>query len=253
MRYNSTQAKLTQIIGYAALLAVLCSGSWFWIVLSLVYYKLVVGLFGNQIAQHRYFSHKSFTTNKTLHQLLATVSITTGISPIVYASIHRHHHKHSDEDNDIHSPKHGFIHSVLTWAWNIRATNIKPAVDLMRDDFLVFLHEDLYTILSVITVLLAVIDWRIAVYVFLAGIGWNYLHMGLLRSALVHTRLPGSYRNFDAGDNSYNNKFLQLVDIGEGLHNNHHKYPSKCNQACIPGEVDPAGWIVEKFLNDRRQ
>jgi fatty-acid desaturase len=110
------------------------------------------------------------------------------------------------------------------------------------------LHENMYLYLTATTVVLAVIDWQIAVYVFLAGIGWNYLHMGLLRSALVHTRLPGSYRNFEVDDHSYNNKYLQLVDIGEGLHNNHHAYPNKYNQALVAGELDPAGWIVDKFL-----
>jgi stearoyl-CoA desaturase (delta-9 desaturase) len=248
MRYNSIQARLTQLIGYGALVALLMFGSWMWILISLVYYKLVVGLFGNQIAQHRYFSHRSFKTSKFIHNCLAVVSLTTGISPIVYASIHRHHHNHSDTENDVHSPKHGFIHSVFTWAWNIRVKNIKPAVDLMRDDVLMTLHENMYLYLTATTVVLAVIDWQIAVYVFLAGIGWNYLHMGLLRSALVHTRLPGSYRNFEVDDYSYNNKYLQLIDIGEGLHNNHHAYPNKYNQAYMPGEIDPAGWVINKFL-----
>ena len=53
MRYNSIQARLTQLIGYGALVALLMFGSWMWILISLVYYKLVVGLFGNQIAQQR--------------------------------------------------------------------------------------------------------------------------------------------------------------------------------------------------------
>jgi len=131
--------------------------------------------------------------------------------------------------------------------------NIKPAVDLMRDDFLMLLHEKLYWYLFLVSAVLFLYNWQIAVYIFLAGIGWNYLHMGLIRSALVHIKLPKSYKNFDAGDNSYNNKYLQLIDIGEGLHNNHHQYPNKYNQALMPGEFDPAGWIVEKFLHDRRQ
>jgi stearoyl-CoA desaturase (delta-9 desaturase) len=246
MRYNSTQARVTQIVGYAALAGLLVA-PWPWVVASLIYYKLVVGLFGNQIAQHRYFSHKSFSTTATKHKWLAWVSITTGISPIVYASIHRHHHKHSDTDLDPHSPKHGFIHSVFTWPWSI-STNIKPAVDLMRDSLLVKLHANLYSYLVTTTAILIVIDWRLAVYIFLAGIGWNYLHMGLLRSALVHIKLPGSYRNYDARDDSYNNKYLQVIDIGEGLHNNHHAYPGLYNQACLPGEIDPAGLIIKKFL-----
>lgn len=247
MGYNSTQARFTQIVGYTALAALLVFGSWVWILLSLIYYKLVVGLFGNQIAQHRYFSHRSFTTTDYKHRFLACVSLTTGISPIVYASIHRHHHRYSDSEKDIHSPKQGLVHSVFTWPWNINS-NVKPAVDLMRDPLLINLHSNLYKYLIGASLILLLIHWQLAVYIFLAGIGWNYLHMGLVRSALVHIKLPGSYRNFDVDDQSYNNKYLQLVDIGEGLHNNHHAYPNKYNQACVPGELDPAGWIVKKFF-----
>lgn len=253
MGYNSVQARLVQVIGYAALILLLAFGTWPWIVISLIYYKLVVGLFGNQIAQHRYFSHNSFSTSPNKHKFLALVSLTTGISPIVYASVHRHHHKYSDADKDIHSPNQGLIHSIFTWPWNIQSKNIKPAVDLMRDNFLVLLHEKLYWYLFLITAVLLLCNWQIAVYIFLAGIGWNYLHMGLIRSALVHIKLPGSYKNYKLEDNSYNNKYLQLLDIGEGLHNNHHQYPNRYNQAINPGEFDPAGWIVNKFLYDRRQ
>ena len=55
-------------------------------------------------------------------------------------------------------------------------------------------------------------------------------------------------KNFEVDDYSYNNKYLQLIDIGEGLHNNHHAYPNKYDQAYMPGEIDPAGWVINKFL-----
>lgn len=247
MGYNSTQARFTQIIGYTALVVLWVFAPWPWIIASLIYYKLIVGLLGNQIAQHRYFSHRSFNAVNYKHQFLAWISLTTGISPIIYASIHRHHHRYSDTDKDIHSPKHGLVHSIFAWSWN-KNYNVKPAVDLMRDSLLVNLHNNLYKYLFIASLILCLIDWRLTVYIFLAGIGWNYLHMGLIRSALVHIKLPGSYQNYDAKDHSYNNKYLQVVDIGEGLHNNHHAYPNKSNQACLPGEFDPAGWIVDKFF-----
>jgi fatty-acid desaturase len=72
--------------------------------------------------------------------------------------------------------------------------------------------------------------------------------MGFVRSALTHIKLPGSYKNFDIDDDSWNNKWLHAFDLGEGLHNNHHKYPGRYNEACMPGEFDFAGYLVEKLF-----
>ena len=250
MHYNPTLPRLFQLAGYASLFFLLywtVAEDWTWIIYSLLYYKIVVGLFGNQIAQHRYFSHKSFKATPLVHKLLAIVSCTTAISPIVYASVHRQHHKYSDTIKDAHSPNNGFIHSAFTWSWNMDK-KVKPAIDLMRDEFLLILHENMYHIIIFGNIMLCLVDWRLSAFIFLAGIGWNYLHMGLFRSALFHMKLPGSYKNFDVADDSWNNKYLQILDIGEGLHNNHHKYPSKYNQATAPGEYDFAGWVVKKLF-----
>ena len=73
--------------------------------------------------------------------------------------------------------------------------------------------------------------------------------MILLRVWLVHTKIPGSYRNFDTADKSWNNKWIQILDLGEGLHNNHHKFPHLYNQAVQKGEFDLVGWIVKQVFD----
>jgi stearoyl-CoA desaturase (delta-9 desaturase) len=250
MKHYRMLSNLFQLIGYLSLFFLIY---WSvveditWLFYSLLYYKIVVGFFGNQIAQHRYFSHQSFKVSSFLHKSLAIISCSTAISPIVYASIHRHHHKHSDSIKDPHSPKFGLSHSILTWTWNIDR-NIKPAFDLMRDNFLGKLHATMYYILMITTVVLFIVSWKFAIFVFLAGIGWNYIHMGLFRTSLFHVKLPGSYRNYNTDDNSWNNVYLQILDIGEGLHNNHHKFPNNYNQATMPKEYDFAGWVIKRFL-----
>jgi fatty-acid desaturase len=64
----------------------------------------------------------------------------------------------------------------------------------------------------------------------------------------VHTKLPGSYVTFRVNDTSTNNKIIQFFSIGEGLHNNHHKFPQYYDQAMLSHEVDPAGWIIKKLF-----
>lgn len=218
-----------------------------WLAFSFLYYKLIVGLLGNQIAQHRYLSHNSFTTTEFKHKFLVWCSITTGIDPILYASIHRHHHVHSDTNLDPHSPSKSIIKSLFTWSVSPEI-KIRPAIDLLRNQEILAVHKTGFYYLLLVIVILSLINWKFAVFIMMAGIGWNYLHMNLIRTTLVHIKLPSSYRNFDTDDNSWNNKILQAIDLGEGLHNNHHKYPNRYNQAIVPHEFDPAAFLIEKFL-----
>ena len=45
-------------------------------------------------------------------------------------------------------------------------------------------------------------------------------------------------RRFQTKDNSKNNLFLALLTLGEGWHNNHHRYSSSTRQGFYPGEID---------------
>lgn len=218
-----------------------------WLIGSILYYKLIVATFGNQISQHRYFSHNSFQTTKIKKTFLYFISITTGINPFDYAIPHRHHHIHSDTDKDFHSWKNSIwdifspLTGISTYTGPVKISRV------LDKDLQKYYKWHKHIVLSTI-VLLGLISWKVCVFLFLSGIAWNYIHMILFRVWLVHVKLPGGYQNFDCKDNSWNNKFIQLLDIGEGLHNNHHAYPNRYNQATHPGEFDPVGWIVKKFF-----
>ena len=220
---------------------------WLWFIISYVYYKLVVGLLGNQIAQHRYFSHRSFQTSAKKEWILYFVSLTTGVNPVFYALAHRHHHRYSDQPQDLHSIFNHWsdILSPLTgktsYQGEIEITRVLSA-KLRKINHVwpwIFL---LYVIIG------AILDWRFAVFAVAAGPAWNYTHMILFRVWFVHVKLPGSYRNYNTNDYSWNNRWIQMLDIGEGLHNNHHKYPGLYNQAILPKEFDPTAWVIDKFF-----
>src|SRR3954464_5670095 len=58
---------------------------------------------------HRYFSHKTYKMGRVMQFLMAfggTSSAQKGV--LWWAANHRHHHKYSDMEQDIHSPKRGF-------------------------------------------------------------------------------------------------------------------------------------------------
>jgi stearoyl-CoA desaturase (delta-9 desaturase) len=221
------------------------------LVAALVYQKIAVGLFGNQIAQHRYFSHRSFTTTKIWHYLLGFFSTLTATSPITYASIHRHHHVHSDTDQDVHSPRRDFWYSALYWPFtDLSGLKIRPATDLVRDPYLRWLHANINVITVVFVTVLCIIDPLYGA-IYIAAVGFNNLDATVVRSALVHTQLPGSYRTYNTEDASWNNMWLQLYHWSEGLHNNHHAFPNRYNTTLLWYEFDLAGWCVHYFIREK--
>ena len=240
-------ARSLAFCSFMALLCLLVFGEWYWIIISLVYYKLVVGLIGNQVAQHRYFSHNSFVTTRWKKFFLYFISLTTGVSPRDYAIIHRHHHKYSDEPGDVHSHSNKFTDIFFPLVGTTSATTDIRIGRVLDQDLKGFYKYHSMTITGTILIV-SLLSWKVAIYLLLSGVAWNYTHMILFRVFLVHKKLPGSYRNFETSDNSWNNKWIQLLDLGEGLHNNHHHKPTAYNQAMLPGEFDPAGWIVRKFF-----
>jgi len=54
---------------------------------------------------HRYFSHRSFKTGRVVQFIGAFIACSSGQrGPLWWAAHHRRHHRHSDTDQDIHSP-----------------------------------------------------------------------------------------------------------------------------------------------------
>lgn len=223
-------------------------GEWMLVLWSYLYYKIVIGMFGNQIAQHRYFSHMGFKTTRPKEIFLYCVALTTGINPLSYALGHRHHHKYSDTARDRHSHYNKF-----TDIFSPILMNGKAEIDLgcypkeLSKKFQTLEKFQWHIIIAYLTVA-TLISWKFLVFFVLAGVAWNYIHMVLFRVLLVHHKLPGSYINFNTNDQSWNNKFIQLLDWGEGLHNNHHRYPNRYDQAIRPDEFDPVGWVVGKVF-----
>jgi stearoyl-CoA desaturase (delta-9 desaturase) len=54
-------------------------------------------------------------------------------------------------------------------------------------------------------------------------------------------------RNFDTPDNSRNNLVAALLIVGEGLQNNHHRYPASARFSYRWPEIDP-GYAMCRLL-----
>lgn len=227
---------------------------WFWLLGSFIYVKFL-NFVGLQIGLHRYFTHRSFKTGKIGHAVLSSLSLLTGQgSPISWATNHIHHHRFSDMESDIHSPNRGWLHTMFIWPiakydYFDNQKQVQPSPKhLVKDKLVLFIHKNYFAIWSVVIIVSAIIDWRITLYFLLAPAGWSLLHGNIVTNYLSHVKLPGSYRNFETTDASWNNKFIQAFQWGEGLHNNHHHNMSACNQAMKPGEFDIASWFIYRVF-----
>jgi stearoyl-CoA desaturase (delta-9 desaturase) len=188
---------------------------------------------------HRYFSHRSFKTSRVGQFVLAALCQTSAQRGILWwAAVHRHHHKHSDTEDDIHSPRHrGFWFSHVGWIFapSKNDPDYSTIPDLTQYPELVWLDRHPY-----FTAVLA------GVAFFLVG-GWQLLVVGFLWSTvlLYHgsfminslAHVMGNQR-YVTGDDSRNNWFLALFTMGEGWHNNHHAYQRSTRQGFRWWEID---------------
>ncbi len=188
---------------------------------------------------HRYFSHRSFRTSRVAQFVFAVLGASAvQRGPLWWAAHHRKHHRHSDTEQDVHSPtQHGFWWSHMGWITSAAnfPTDYEAVPDLAKFPELRFL--DRFDVL--VPVLLAVT-------LFLVG-GWHLLVWGFFVSTVVlfhATCLINSLahvigrRRYQTNDDSGNSLILALVTFGEGWHNNHHRYPGSVRQGFHWWQVD---------------
>jgi stearoyl-CoA desaturase (delta-9 desaturase) len=205
-----------------------------------------VRIFAIGAGYHRLFSHRAYSTSRVFRFILAVVAQSTAQKSVLWwAAKHRHHHLHSDTEQDVHSPRHtGFIYSHLGWIFSRRHDTFDETAvsDLMRYPEMRWLH----TFEIVPAILLAGLCFLIA--------GWSGLFVGFFWStvlvyhatfcinSLAHVR--GSTR-YVTGDDSRNNWLLAVFTMGEGWHNNHHAFQSSVRQGFRWWEIDPTYYILK--------
>lgn len=80
---------------------------------------------------HRFFAHRCFATSRVFTFLLACFA-TLGMPPMWWSSLHRRHHRHSDEEGDPHSPAlKGFWYAYAGWLMD--RDNWKTRLSYIRD------------------------------------------------------------------------------------------------------------------------
>ncbi len=211
---------------------------------------------------HRYFSHRSFKANRVWQFVFAILGNSAAQrGPLWWASHHRKHHKHSDDEEDLHSPVvNGFWWSHVGWFMSDAGfrTDYSVIKDLARYPELRFLNR----FDSLVPVLCAASMYGLGVWI---GSTWpetgvtglQMLVWGFVIStvALFHATFTinslghvwGS-RRFNTKDDSRNNFWLALLTLGEGWHNNHHRFAVSARQGFYWWELD-ISYLLLKCLN----
>ena len=217
----------------------------------LIFWSIFSGL-GIAIGYHRLLSHKSFKCKVFVKRALATFGLFAGQgSPIFWTATHRGlHHPYSDTKKDPHSPQNGFFHSFIGWqlSFGKKDFNIKHAIELVRDPYLKFISMQYHKIYWLFVVGSLLIDWKFALLTIIPAMILA-THQENIVNTFCHLKKLG-YRNFNTNDYSNNIWLFGIIFWGQGLHNNHHKYPRFWNFAVKWWEFDPCSLIIPLISTD---
>lgn len=223
-----------------------------WWSVGLAIFGYYVRMFFVTAGYHRYFSHKTYSTSRVFQFLLAFMAQTSSQKGALWwAAHHRHHHKFSDMEEDVHSPKQGIWHSHAGWilSKDYNETEYQYIRDLTRFPELIWLNK--YKYVPSLVYALAV-----TLPVYFAGYGANGLIWGFCISTVLlwHgtftinslSHLWGR-RRYETTDTSRNNPVLALVTLGEGWHNNHHRFQAAARNGFFWYEIDITYYLLKLF------
>ena len=118
---------------------------WSWTAVSIALFLYFTRMFAITAFLHRYFSHRTFKTNRFFQFIFAVIaSSAMQRGALWWAAHHRKHHKESDTEKDVHSPHtKSFLWSHIGWIASRKnfSTDYKAIKDFARYPELVFLNR----------------------------------------------------------------------------------------------------------------
>jgi stearoyl-CoA desaturase (delta-9 desaturase) len=245
------------ILLHLGCLGVLLAG-WSWTAIAVAVALYLARMFAITGFYHRYFSHKTFHTSRSAQFLFAVLGATAvQRGPLWWSYQHRHHHQHSDGLEDVHSPTiRGFWWSHIGWITSGRnfPTDYSQVRDLAKFPELVFLNRFDSLVPALLAAAMFTLGHFLGKYVPSLGVtSWQLLVWGFFISTTVLFHATSSInslahllgkRRYETRDNS-RNSLLLLITLGEGWHNNHHRYMNAARQGFYWWEVDISFYLLK--------
>ena len=209
---------------------------------------LQVTVFCTTIYLHRSLTHRSLELHPVVAFLMHLhLMAFTGLIPRQWVAVHRKHHHFSDQEGDPHSP-------LLVGLWRILLGNyfyyrkeaanpatIRKYTPDYKPDLLDRIPHKGYGIVL-----------GYGAFMLMFGPAWGAAAMTaqMILYVLLSASINGlchqvGYRNFD--NTATNLVWVALLTGGEGLHNNHHEFPTSARFSQRAREIDLA-WPVIRLL-----
>ena len=170
---------------------------------------------------HRYFCHKAFKSSKFLEYLFLIIGTASGFGPInTWIQEHKAHHKRKN-NIDPFNPHNNFLSSWFWWAFNTHIDDSKKDGILTDMQYLLFQRYYFFSMLlsNLVLFTLFYILTSDTMISFFLGIS---LRISLFHLIYSLSHAVGHYEKF---------RFLEVINLGEGNHINHHKYPEKIEKS----------------------
>jgi stearoyl-CoA desaturase (Delta-9 desaturase) len=209
---------------------------------------LQTSIFCTTIYLHRAKTHRGLELHPAVGLLMhLELTLFTGMVPRRWVAVHRKHHHFSDQPGDPHSP---YIYGLWTvffgnyFLYRREARNpavIRKYTPDWKNDLLDGVPG---------------LEWGglggLAIFMLLFGVWWGAAAWAahavlyvLLNSSINSICHVVGYRNFD--NKATNLQWIAFLTAGEGLHNNHHEFPTSARLAVRSREIDLA-WAVIRTL-----
>ena len=209
---------------------------------------------GHSIGLHRGVIHKTYTSSKTVRNVLLYLFVLTGLgSPLNWIKLH--YYRDYWQNRVDCPPYFAYTHSLLTDFWwnlhlqftakNLERYNI-PKEDL-NDKWIIWLHKTWYIHnLFFMMVIFWLSDFNTMLFIMFFRISITLLahwYIGFITHKYGYAR----YHIKNANESAYNDILLGLLSFGEGFHNNHHAHPNSAKFSLQWYEID-MGWYLLLIL-----
>lgn len=201
---------------------------------------------------HRLWAHNTYRAHWLMRLGLALFGASAFQNSIlVWASQHRRHHRHVDDENhDPYSAKKGLWFSHIGWMlrhYPNGQDDFSNAKDLQRDKIVMWQHRHYYSIALVMNLfpplLLGFLTGDYLAYILLMGVlrlVYSH-HTTFFINSLAHF---WGRRPYTAENTARDNGILALLTYGEGYHNYHHLFQNDYRNGVRWYQFDPTKWLI---------
>jgi stearoyl-CoA desaturase (delta-9 desaturase) len=198
---------------------------------------------------HRLFSHRAYQAAWPVRLFFLCLGAASFENSVLHwASDHRIHHRHVDQEADPYNSRKGFWYAHWLWIMEEKENAVEGVADLQRDPLVRWQHRHPLAIGAVAASLLPVTVGLAT------GNLWGHLVIGvLLRIVVTHhtTFFINSAAHFfgrqpySDASSARDNALLAPLTYGEGFHNYHHTWQWDYRNGVRWYQWDPAKWIIK--------